>query len=73
MPACPGTCQAGGQALPALLTISTEPALHQPHHAVQKGDYEIERDYRNGKDEEYRFIASRTAVTVKECGIDEIM
>jgi len=66
MPACPGTCQAGGQALPALLTISTDPASHQPNHGVHKGDYEIKRDYQNGKDEEYRLIPSHTPEIVIE-------
>ena len=56
----------GQVSLPALLVISTGPASHQPNHSVQKGDYEIERDYYDGKDQEYRFIASRTPEIVIE-------
>lgn len=52
--------------LPALHAISTGPAAHQPNRGVHKGDYEIERDDKDGKDEEYRLIASRTAVIVIE-------
>jgi hypothetical protein len=47
-----------------LTAISTGPVPHQlahlPDHSIHKGDYEIERDYENGENEEYRFIASRT-------------
>lgn len=55
-----------GQALPALLAVSTAPASHQTNHGVQKGDYEIEGDYDDGKDEEYRFVASRAPEIVIE-------
>jgi hypothetical protein len=44
---------------------STGPVSHQfarlPNHSIHKGNDEIEGDYKNGKDEECRFIASRTA------------
>lgn len=55
-----------GQALRALLAISTSPASHPPNHGVYNGDYEIERDHKDGKYEEYRFIASRAPEIVIE-------
>jgi hypothetical protein len=57
--------------------ISTGPVSHQlahlPDHSVHQGEYEVERDDKNGENEKHRFIASCTAEMLIEQTINHIM